>query len=55
MDRQEYILSGKRTILFSDPGAEILLVEPMDERDLDFLDRETGFLRRSCSRPFALS
>ena len=40
MIREEKHFAGKRCPVFADEAPELLLVEPMDERDLAFLDRE---------------
>ena len=37
------------------PGPDVLLIEPIDRRDLDFLDREVDFLREHAGCSFALS
>ena len=39
----------------SDEAPEVLLIEPMDERDLEFLDREMAMLKAGADRPFALA
>lgn len=36
-------------------GPDVLLIEPIDRRDLDFLDREVDFLREHASCSFALA
>ncbi len=41
--------------IFSDEAPEVLLVEPMDQRDLEFLDREIAVLKAGTDRPFALA
>ena len=55
MTQQEFILSGKecRLTSFGEPG--VLLVEPIDRNDLDFLGRETDFLCRGGLTDFALA
>ena len=52
---KERIIAGKRCIVFADEAPGILLVEPMDERDLEFLDREIETLKSGTDRPFALA
>ena len=37
------------------PGPDVLLIEPIDRRDLDFLDREVDFLREHAGCSFALA
>ena len=44
MIREERIIAGKRCFVFADEVPEVMLVEPMDERDLEFLDREIEVL-----------
>ena len=51
----EVIVGGRRCLVFADRKPELLLVEPMDERDLAFLDRETSVLKAGAGRPFALA
>ncbi len=54
MNREEKMIGGKRCIILADGAPEVLLVEPMDEQDLAFLDRETEVLKAGTDRPFAL-
>ena len=49
------LIDGKRCLLYSVGEPEVLLVEPMDEQDLEFLDRELGILKTEAGRPFALA
>ena len=51
---KDVIVGGRRCQVFAVEAPEVLLVEPMDERDLDFLDRETAALKAGARRPFAL-
>ena len=55
MTQQEFTLSGKecRLTSFGEPG--VLLVEPIDRNDLDFLGRETDFLCSNGLTDFALA
>lgn len=55
MVRDDVIIAGKRCCIFADEAPEVLLVEPMDEQDLDFLDREIEVLKAGSGRPFALA
>ena len=48
-------IAGRLCPVFADEAPEVLLVEPMDERDLDFLDRGLDILRAQAGRPFALA
>ena len=49
------MIGGRRCLVFADEAPEVLLVEPMDERDLAFLDREIAALKAGTGRPFALA
>lgn len=49
------MLEGRRCLLFFEESPRILLVEPMDSRDLDFLPRELDYLRENVEVPFALA
>lgn len=55
MNRDERIIAGKRCFVFADDAPEVLLIEPMDERDLEFLDREMETLKAGTELPFALA
>lgn len=56
MTRQKEIsISGKRCFVFADEAPVVLLIEAMDLRDLEFLDREIEALKAGTSRPFALA
>ena len=52
---EKILIDGKRCLLYADGEPEVLLVEPMDEQDLEFLDRELGILKAEAGRPFALA
>ena len=53
--QEEIQIAGKRCLVLSDAAPEVLLVEPMDERDLEFLDREMVLLKAGADKPFALA
>ena len=55
MIKEKLILSGKQCFVFADKVPEVLLIEAMDERDLEFLDREIGALKAGTNRSFALA
>ena len=55
MEKREMLISGKRCFVFADDAPEVLLVEAMDLRDLEFLDRETDALKAGARKPFALA
>ncbi|MBR1927643.1 MAG: esterase [Bacteroidales bacterium] len=52
--KEEFMLSGRSCLLLSAEAPEVILVEPVDENDLAFLDRETRCLAENSARPFAL-
>ena len=54
-ERSEFILGGRRCLVWSADAPEALLVEPIDERDLDFIGRELDYLTTNSDRPFALA
>lgn len=54
MNKKEISIAGKRCFVFADESPEVLLVEPMDEWDLEFLDREIETLMAGTDKPFAL-
>ena len=55
MVRDDFHIAGMRCCIFADEAPEVLLVEPIDEQDLDFLDREIEVLKSGCGKPFALA
>ena len=55
MRKKEITLTGKRCFVFADEAPEVLLVEPMDQRDLEFLDREIDALKAGTRQSFALA
>ena len=50
-----FTLAGRECRLETGPAPEVLLVEPIDENDLGFLQRETDYLTAHAPRPFALA
>lgn len=55
MNKTEIQIGNKRCFVFADETPEVLLIEPMDEWDLEFLDREIEVLKAGTDRPFALA
>ena len=55
MNKKEISIDGKRCFVLADEAPEVLLIEPMDERGLEFLDREIETLKDGTPLPFALS
>lgn len=55
MIKEERVITGKRVFVFADEAPEVLLIEPMDLRDLEFLDKEIETLKAGTDRPFALA
>ena len=54
-ERSEFILDGRRCLFWSADYPEALLVEPIDERDLDFIGRELDYLTAHSDKPFTLA
>ena len=53
--REEFALDGRKCLLqYGDDRPEVLLIEPVDQNDLAFLDRETDYLLEHALCPFAL-
>ncbi|MBP5486706.1 MAG: esterase [Bacteroidales bacterium] len=55
MVEERILIDGKQYLLYAEGEPEVLLVEPMDEQDLEFLDRELEILKAEAVRPFALA
>lgn len=55
MISEELHIDGKICHVFADESPEVLLIEPMDQRDLEFLDKEIEALKAGTDRPFALA
>lgn len=55
MNKTEIQIGSKRCHVFADEVPEVLFIEPRDERDLEFLDREVEVLKAGTNRPFALA
>lgn len=53
--KSAYLNCGKESRLFCEGTPEVLLVEPIDRNDLDFIDREVDYLQAQASRSFALA
>lgn len=48
-------MGGRRCLVWGHSAPEALLVEPIDERDIDFIGRELDYLTTNSDRPFALA
>jgi len=48
-------ISGKGCHLYKDPNAEYLLVQPIDEHDLEVLDKEVESIKELSDKPFSLA
>ena len=46
---------GKGCHLYKDPNAEYLLVQPIDEHDLEVLDKEVESIKELSDKPFSLA
>ena len=55
MIREEIEIGSKCCHVFADDVPDVLLIESMDERDLEFLDREIEALKAGTDSPFALA
>ena len=48
-------VSGKEYRLYKAPDAEFLLIQPIDEHDLEALDKEVEGIKELCDKPFSLA
>lgn len=55
MERSEFILEGRKCMVWSQESPKALLVEPIDERDLEFIGRELDYLTEHSDKPFSLA
>lgn len=53
MTLQEFETKGRRCLFYADEQPEVLLVEPLDERELAALDEELQIIKQGCSRRIA--
>jgi predicted alpha/beta superfamily hydrolase len=53
MTLQEFETKGRRCLFYADEEPEVLLVEPLDERELEALDEELSAIKAGCKRRFA--
>lgn len=53
MTLQEFETKGRRCLFYADEQPEVLLVEPLDERELEALDEELQIIKQGCSRRIA--
>lgn len=53
MTIQEFETKGRRCIFYADEQPEVLLVEPLDEREVTALDEELSAIKAGCKRRFA--
>ena len=49
----EFETKGRRCLYYADEEPEVLLVEPLDERELEALDEELQAIKAGCKRRFA--
>ena len=47
-------ISGKECILYQQPEAKFLLIQPVDVHDIELLDQEVGMIQRLSDKPFSL-
>jgi predicted alpha/beta superfamily hydrolase len=48
-------ISGKECHLYRDPDAEFLLIQPIDEHELEVLDKEVESIKELSDKPFSLA
>ena len=48
-------VSGKECYLYIQSGSKYLLIQPVDEHDLDLLDKEVELIHRLSDKPFTLA
>ena len=48
-------ISGRECHLYKDSNAELLLVQPIDEHDLEVLDMEVEIIKELSDKPFSLA
>ena len=53
MTIQEFETKGRRCLFYADEEPEVLLVEPLDEREVTALDEELSAIKAGCKRRFA--
>lgn len=53
MKLEEFEIKGRRCMVYADEEPEVLLVEPLDERELEALDEELRSIKAGCKRRFA--
>ena len=53
MKLTEFETKGRRCLYYADEQPEVLLVEPLDERELEGLDEELQIIKDGCSRRIA--
>ena len=53
MKLEEFEIKGRRCLYFADEEPEVLLVEPLDERELEALDEELRAIKAGFKRRFA--
>ena len=54
MKREELNVIGKECFLYRCPDSEYLLIQPVDEHDLDLLDREVELIQTLSEKAFSL-
>ena len=53
MKLEEFETNGRRCLYYTDEEPEVLLVEPLDEREVTALDEELSAIKAGCKRRFA--
>lgn len=55
MREEQFGPDGRPCVLYGDPEADALLIQPVDEHDLRELDAEVDEIRKRTARPFTLA
>ena len=50
---EEFETKGRRCLFYADENPQVLLIEPLDERELEALDEELRAIKAGCNRRFA--
>ena len=50
---EEFETKGRRCLVYADEDPQVLLIEPLDERELEALDEELRAIKAGCNRRFA--
>ena len=48
-------IDGRELLFFVEPGAEVLLVQPVDSHDLEEMPSEVEYIEANATKPFVLA